>query len=85
MRAEVTHKLFCLTESFKMLRKLLVLNAFFVQLQQASTMNMSRHCEQSLKDVSNLSTIYFYNTNVKAVGTFNKVQNKDKEDPGNFK
>lgn len=85
MRAEVTHKLFCLIQSLKMLKKLLVLNAFFVQLQQASTMSMSRHCEQSLKDFSNLSTIYFYNTNLKAVGTFNNVQNKDREDPGNFK
>lgn len=48
-------------------------------------MNISRHCEQSLKDISNLSTIYFYNINVKAVGTLNDVQNKDKEDPRNFK
>lgn len=68
-----------------MLQKLLILNAFFVQLQRASAMNMSRHCEQSLKDISNLSTIYFYNINLKAVGTLNNVQNKDKEDPRNLK
>jgi len=57
----------------------------FCTASATSTMNMSRHFEQSLKDVSNLSTIYFYNTNLKVVGTFNNVQNKDKEDPGNFK
>lgn len=85
MRAELTHELFCLIQSFKMLQKPLILNAFFVQLQRASTMNTSRHCEQSLKDISNLSTIYFYNINLKAVGTLNNVQNKDKEDPRNFK
>lgn len=46
---------------------------------------MSRHCEQSLKGISNLSTIYFYKINLKAVGTLSNVQNKDKEDPRNFK
>lgn len=59
MRAEITYKLFCLTLSFKMLQTLMILNAFFVQLQKASTMNMSRHCEQRLKDISNLSTSIF--------------------------
>lgn len=77
MRAEVTHKLFYLIQSLKTLQKLLILNAFFVQLQQAVAMNMSRQCEHSLKDVSNLSIIYFYNTNLKAVGTFNNIQNKE--------
>lgn len=47
-------------------------------------MNVSRHSKHSLKDVSNLSIIYFYNTNLKAIGTLNNVQNKEKEDPGNF-
>lgn len=81
----VTHQLFSLIWSLKILQNLLILNAFFVQLQQASTMSMSRHCEQSLKDVSHLSRIYFYNINVKAIETFKNVQNKEKEDPGNFK
>lgn len=83
--AMVTHQLFSLIWSLKILQNLLILNAFFVQLQQASTMSMSRHCEQSLKDVSYLSRIYFSNINVKAIETFKNVQNKEKEDPGNFK